>query len=146
MPCGFQDVHLEIRSTTEALDLIQAITEHIARRLGFGEDDLHWMKMAVHESVVNAIRHGNKSDPGNRVFIDFTIPSPADPAGLVVRVRDQGTGFDPGLVRDPLTPENMLQGSGRGIFLIRHFMDDVSIARAPDGGTEVRMLKRIAAQ
>jgi len=145
MPCGFQDVHLEIRSTTEALDLIQAITEHIARRLGFGEEDTHWMKMAVHESVINAIRHGNQNDPSKRVFIDFTTTPKADPCGLVVCVRDQGTGFDPALVCDPLTPENMLKGTGRGIFLIRHFMDDVSIARAPNGGTEVRMLKHIPA-
>ena len=64
MPFGYQDVHLEIHSTIEALDLVQAVTEHIARRLGFDEESMHWTAMAVRESVVNAITHGNAQRPG----------------------------------------------------------------------------------
>ena len=143
MPSGYHDVHLEIHSTIEALDLVQAVTEHIARRLGFDEDSLHWTTMAVRESVVNAITHGNASDPAKIVFIDYTATPEFEPADFIVSVRDQGRGFDPETVKDPLTPENVLSASGRGIFLIRQFMDDVSMQRAPQGGMEVRMTKRI---
>jgi serine/threonine-protein kinase RsbW len=143
MPSGYHDVHLEIHSTIEALDLVQAVTEHIARRLGFDEDSLHWTTMAVRESVVNAITHGNASDPAKIVFIDYTATPEFEPADFIVSVRDQGRGFDPETVKDPLTPENVLSASGRGVFLIRQFMDDVSMQRAPQGGMEVRMTKRI---
>ena len=143
MPCAFQDVHLEIHSTIEALDVIQAITESIARRVGIDDDSLHWTTMAVRESVINAITHGNHNDPAKRVYIDFIVRPESAPTDFIVCVRDQGNGFDPSKVKDPLTPENMLKASGRGIFLIRQFMDDVSISRAQHGGMEVRMLKRI---
>ena len=143
MPRGFQDVHIEIHSTLEALDLVQAITEHIARRLGFDDESLHWTAMAVRESVVNAIHHGNHNDPSKMVFIDYGARPEAEPADFIVCVRDQGNGFDPAAIKDPLTPENMLKSSGRGIFLIRQFMDDVSITPARQGGMEMRMLKRI---
>ena len=142
MPCGPQDVHLEIHSTIEALDLVQAVTEHIARTLGLDEESLHWTTMAVRESVVNAINHGNAGDPAKIVFIDYTTTE-STPAGFIVCVRDQGNGFDPDAIKDPLSPENMLNTSGRGVFLIRQFMDDVQIRRAPEGGMEVRMVKHL---
>ena len=143
MPCGYQDVHLEIHSTIEALDLVQAVTEHIARRLGFDDEALHWTAMAVRESVVNAITHGNDSDPAKIVFIDYSATPESKPAEFIVAVRDQGRGFDPETLKNPLTPENMLSANGRGVFLIRQFMDEVAIRRAPEGGMEVRMMKRI---
>ena len=143
MPCGYQDVHLEIHSTIDALDLVQAVTEHIARRLGFDEESLHWTSMAVRESVVNAITHGNNNNPAKVVFIDYTVMPESAPTHFIVSVRDQGAGFDPDALKDPLTPENMLSTSGRGVFLIRQFMDDVTMQRAPQGGMEVRMTKRI---
>ena len=145
MPCGYRDVHLEIHSTIEALDLVQAVTEHIARRLGFDDESVHWTSMAVRESVVNAIKHGNSNDAAKLVFIDYCAVPESDPVDFIVSVRDQGPGFDPENVKDPLTPENMLSASGRGVFLIRKFMDDVVIRRAPQGGMEVRMTKRINA-
>jgi len=99
--------------------------------------------MAVRESVVNAITHGNASDPAKIVFIDYTATPEFEPNDFIVSVRDQGRGFDPETVKDPLTPENVLSTSGRGIFLIRQFMDDVLMRRAPQGGMELRMTKRI---
>jgi len=143
MPCGYQDVHLEIHSTIEALDLVQAVTEHMARRLGFDDESLHWTAMAVRESVVNAITHGNNSDPAKIVFIDYSVTPESEPVDFIVSVRDQGRGFDPETVKNPLTAENMLSTNGRGVFLIRQFMDDVSMRRAPQGGMEVRMTKHI---
>lgn len=145
MTWGFRDVHLEIHSTIDALDLVQTVTEHIGRTVGLEEDALHWTAMAVRESVINAITHGNKSDPAKLVFIDFAAAPEAAPADLIVRVRDQGNGFDPNTLNNPLTPENVLKASGRGIFLIKQFMDDVSVTPAAGGGMEVRMLKHIRA-
>jgi serine/threonine-protein kinase RsbW len=145
MPRRFRDVHLEIHSTIDALDLVQAVAEHIAKTLGLDEEALHWTTMAVRESVINAITHGNSSDPAKLVFIDFTAAPELDPEDMVVRVRDQGPGFDPDALGNPLTPDNVLKASGRGIFLIRQFMDEVSIKPAPEGGMEVRMLKHIRA-
>ena len=143
MPCGHQDVHLEIHSTIDALDLVQSVTEHLARELGFDEESLHWTTMAVRESVVNAITHGNASDPAKIVFIDYCATPEAQPSEFIVSVRDQGSGFDPDTLKNPLAAENMLSTSGRGVFLIRQFMDDVSIRRVPQGGMEVRMTKHI---
>jgi serine/threonine-protein kinase RsbW len=143
MPCGHRDVHLEIHSTIAAVELVQAVTEHIARTVGFDEESLHWTSMAVRETVINAITHGNHSDPAKHVFIDFSATPDDAPAVFVVSVRDQGPGFDPEAVKDPLLAENILSANGRGIFLIRQFMDDVSIRRAPQGGMEVRMSKQI---
>ena len=93
MPRRFRDVHLEIHSTIDALDLVQAVTEHIARGLGLDEEALHWTSMAVRESVINAITHGNNSDPAKLVFIDFAATPELDPDDLIVRVRDQGRGL-----------------------------------------------------
>ena len=140
---GFQDVHLEIHSTLDALDLVQAVTEHIARHLGLEEEALHWATMAVRESVMNAITHGNRNNPEKIVSIDFAAAPDTSPAAFIVSVRDQGEGFDPAILKDPLATENLLNASGRGVFLIRQFMDDVVIRPAQGGGTEVRMTKHI---
>lgn len=146
MAGGFHDVHLEIHSAIEALELVQVVSEHIARRLGIDEESLHWTVMAVREAVINAITHGNGNDPRKLVFIDYSARPDDNPSDLIVRVRDQGNGFDPSQISDPLTPDNMLKASGRGIFLVRQFMDDVSLQRAREGGMEVRMSKHIRAQ
>ena len=143
MACAFRDVHLQIHSTIDALDLVQTVTEHIARQLGEEDDSLHWTAMAVRESVINAITHGNRDDPTKLVYIDYTASAHDEAVDFIVRVRDQGSGFDPGRVSDPLTPENIFKTGGRGIFLIKQFMDEVSLERDGNGGMEVRMRKRI---
>jgi serine/threonine-protein kinase RsbW len=124
------------------LDFVQVVSDHIARDVGLDEDAMHWVGVAVRESVINAIKHGNKSDTTKHVFVEFETHEMAVPE-LSIRVRDQGAGFDPEEVADPLAPENLLKSSGRGIFLIRNFMDDVRLQRAPEGGMEIRMVKRV---
>jgi serine/threonine-protein kinase RsbW len=143
MAGAFQRVHLELPSTIDVLDHVQRVAEDVGRVLGFDEEALHWTSMAVRETVINAITHGNKSNPAKLVFIDFDVERNGTASDLVVRVRDQGTGFDPAAIGDPLAPENILNASGRGIFLIRQFMDDVSIHRAREGGMEVRLSKHL---
>jgi serine/threonine-protein kinase RsbW len=145
-------IRLEFSSAFEMLDLVQIVSDAFGRMAGLDEDGLHWMGVAIRESVINAIKHGNRSDVQKRVFVDLAaVPRRGDangasqrPEELVVLVRDQGEGFDPSLLLDPLAPENLLKSSGRGIFFMRNFMDDVSLRRLPEGGMEVRMVKRVA--
>ncbi|MBI3400110.1 MAG: ATP-binding protein [Acidobacteria bacterium] len=125
------------------LDFVQVVSDHLARGVGLDEDSLHWVSVAIRECVINAIKHGNRNDATKRVFVEFQTAASADVPELAIRVRDQGEGFDPEIVANPLAPENLLKSSGRGIFLIRNFMDDVQLQRAPEGGMEVRMVKRV---
>jgi serine/threonine-protein kinase RsbW len=140
---GHHIIRLEFTSAFEMLDLVQVVSDHLARGLGLDEESLHWVGVAIRESVINAIKHGNKSDTAKHVFVEFEAAPDADVPELAIRVRDQGDGFDPDTVANPLDPENLLKSSGRGIFLIRNFMDDVRLQRAPEGGMEIRMVKRI---
>jgi len=111
-------IRLEFSSAFEMLDFVQIVGDHVIRDVGLDEDSQHWVSVAIRECVINAIKHGN---------------------------RNQGEGFDPEEIADPLAPENLLKGSGRGIFLIRSFMDDVELRRVPEGGMEIRMVKRVEA-
>jgi serine/threonine-protein kinase RsbW len=136
-------VRIEFPSVFEMIDLVQALVDQLGRMLGFDDDVQHWVGVAVRESVINAIKHGNRHDPSKLVEVDFTMTPAGAPTEFSVRVRDHGEGFEPGALPDPLAPENLLKASGRGIFFMRSFMDDVQIDRAPGGGMEVRMLKRL---
>ena len=138
-------VRLDFRSGFEMLDVVQVITDHLGRMVGLDDEGLHWVGVAVRESVINAIKHGNRDHPDKLVTVEFTFAPPADPGELIVRVLDEGEGFEPEEVADPLAPENLLKSSGRGIFFMRSFMDDVTLRRATDGGMEVRMVKKLAA-
>ncbi len=136
-------VRLELPSLFEMIDLAQAVSDQLTRLLGLDEDTQHWVGVAVRESVVNAMKHGNRHDPAKIVEVAFTMTPVAHPDELSVTVRDHGDGFDPDQLPDPLAPDNLLKASGRGIFFMRSFMDDVRIRRAPGGGMEVRMVKRL---
>jgi serine/threonine-protein kinase RsbW len=140
---GPHSLRLEFTSVFEMLDLVQVVSDHVGRDVGLDDDSVHWVGVAIRESVINAIKHGNQNDAGKRVFVDFETGSASGTAELSIRVRDQGPGFDPDHLADPLAPENLLKASGRGIFLIRSFMDDVVLQRAPEGGKEIRMTKRV---
>jgi serine/threonine-protein kinase RsbW len=139
---GHHIVRLEFTSAFEMLDFVQLVSDHLARGVGLDEDSMHWVSVAIRESVINAIKHGNRSDTSKHVFVEFETATKADVPEMAIRVRDQGEGFDPEKVANPLDVENLLKSSGRGIFLIRNFMDDVQLQRAPEGGMEIRMVKR----
>ena len=138
-------VRLQIHSNFEMLDFVQVVSDRMGQLAGLDEDAVHWIGVAVRESVINAIKHGNREDYHKIVTVEFAMAPTSQPNELVVRVLDQGEGFDPDLVADPLAPENILKSSGRGIFFMRNFMDDVTLQRGAEGGMEVRMVKKLAA-
>ena len=137
-------VRVEFNSAFDMLDFVQVVSDHLGKLAGLDEDQNHWVSVAVRESVVNAIKHGNKNDPAKRVVVDFSPMPPAGENEFVIRIEDQGEGFEPEEVADPLAPENILKSSGRGIFLIRNFMDEVKHTKLPQGGMEIRMVKKVA--
>jgi serine/threonine-protein kinase RsbW len=138
-------IRLQIHSDFEMVDFVQVVSDRVGHLAGLDDDTVHWIGVAVRESVINAIKHGNREDFGKIVTVEFTFAPAADPRELVVRVVDQGEGFEPQAIADPLAPENILKSSGRGIFFMRSFMDDVVLQRAAEGGMEVRMTKKLAA-
>jgi serine/threonine-protein kinase RsbW len=137
-------VKLQVRSNFDTLDFVQVVSDRMAHLGRLDEDAVHWIGVAVRESVINAIKHGNREDARKLVTVEFTLAPVSEPSELVVRVLDQGAGFDPQEVGDPLAPENLLKASGRGIFFMRSFMDDVTLRRGTEGGMEVRMVKKLS--
>ena len=133
-------IEVSIGSALEYLDLVQTVTDSITNFMGFDEDTSHWIGMSVRESVTNAIQHGNKLDQSKKVEIRFEVASDY----LEIFVKDQGNGFRVDDLPSPLDPENLLKPSGRGIFYIRSFMDEVEFRPHSQGGMEVHMVKRVS--
>ncbi len=119
-------------STLETVDNAEQTATRIASESGFAEEEVMQIAMAVREAAVNAVLHGNAYDPEKKIDLEFERTN----KGLVITIRDQGKGLDPAKIPDPLAPENLLKTSGRGIFLIRSFMDDVQI-NPSHAGTEI---------
>ncbi|PYR68386.1 MAG: ATP-binding protein [Acidobacteria bacterium] len=136
-------VRIDFHSSLGMLDFVQMVSDYIARAVGLDDDSVHWVSLAVRESVINAIKHGNCSDVRKRVHVEFTSLQDAGAPALAVSVRDEGCGFDPSVIADPLAAENLLKTNGRGIFLMRSFMDEMTFNRVKEGGMEVRMVKRV---
>ena len=136
-------VRLQIHSNFEMLDFVQLISDRLGAIAGFDDDSIHWVGVAVREGVINAIKHGNREDLAKRVTIEFSFEAYDGTDAFVVRVTDQGAGFEVDAVADPLAPENVLKSSGRGIFFMRSFMDDITMRRMPEGGMEVRLVKNL---
>lgn len=132
-------VRLDIASRFEMLEMVQTVLTHVTTMLHLDDDAAHYVSVAIRESVVNAIKHGNRGDAEKRVAVEFLL----HPGALEVTVQDEGTGFDPGAVPSPLEEQNLLKADGRGIFFMRSFMDEVSYAFPARGGTVVRMLKKL---
>lgn len=124
------------------MDSAEEIAVQVAQKAGFEEDDLNKIAMAVRESMVNAVVHGNRYNARKRVH--FWVSK--EPDRLLVKVGDEGEGFDYEHLPDPLAEENLLRNSGRGIFLMRAFMDEFVIRRLAPTGIEVTLVKYRAAK
>lgn len=131
-------IALTINSSFKFTELVASVTDNITQIVGFGEEEAHWISLSVRESVINAIKHGNKLDSNKAVDVMFIISEES----ITISVRDYGEGFDPTHIPDPLDPTNLLNPSGRGIFYMRTFMDEVDFSSHPQGGTIVKMLKK----
>ncbi len=129
-------VSYTLQSTLESVNRAESIAAETAARAGFTDDEQSNIAMAVREATVNAVLHGNAYDPEKKVFVVYESTGEA----LIITITDQGKGLDPGKVPDPLSPENLMKGSGRGIFLIRAFMDEVRF-RNTEPGTEITLIK-----
>jgi serine/threonine-protein kinase RsbW len=129
-----------LESTLESVNTAEQAALEVAARSGFDSDECGRIGIAVREATVNAILHGNRYDPAKRVTVSFE----STPQSLTIAVRDEGPGLDPAAIPDPLAPENFLKTSGRGIFLIRAFMDEVGFPEVPTG-TEITMTKFLRA-
>jgi len=134
-------VKLDVASRFEMLDVVQTVLLQGCAIVGFDEEATHHLNVAIRESVVNAIKHGNRQDEAKRVELLFSL----NDGSLEVQVRDEGSGFEPDSLPDPLAPENILKAYGRGIFFMKQFMDEVTYSFPSKGGTVVRMLKKLPA-
>ncbi len=131
-------VSYTLDSTLETVNSAEETASRIAAEAGFGDEDITRIAMAVREAAVNAVLHGNAYDPGKKVTLAFERTA----VDLVITIRDQGRGLDMSKIPDPLAPENLLKTSGRGIFIIRSFMDEVEI-HPSQAGTEIKLTKHV---
>jgi len=130
---------LKFPSRIEAVAEAAAAVSDFMKSLGLSEDVAFGVDMAVREAITNAVVHGNKLDAAKVVELRLRNT----PEAFEITVHDQGTGFNPNDVPDPTKEENILKTSGRGIFFMRNFMDEVDWSVGPNGGTNVRMIKRL---
>jgi len=132
-----ESVERSLDSTLESVDHAEDLAVGLARRAGFDDEDLMKIGLAVRESMVNAVVHGNRYNTNKKVRFSAGMSGNR----FTVRVADEGEGFDHAHLPDPLRAENLLRTSGRGIFLIRSFMDDFQARHLEPAGTEVTLVK-----
>ena len=138
IPLTVDTTELSLPSRIETVATVAAAVAEFIGRSGISDDAAFGIDMAVREAVTNAVLHGNRRDENKTV--DIVLKS--SPDAVEISVHDQGPGFNPEEVPDPTATENILKTSGRGIFFMRTFMDEVDWLIRPEGGTTVRMLKR----
>jgi len=131
-------VSYTLDSTLETVDSAEQAAGKVATEAGFDEDEVMRISMAVREAAVNAVLHGNAYDPAKKVSLVLERTA----VDLIITIRDQGKGLDMSKIPDPLAAENLLKTSGRGIFLIRSFMDEVQI-HPSQTGTEIKLIKHV---
>lgn len=137
MPIENAEVRLIIENRFEDLDLVDSVSDSVLGFLGLEGNDREHTSLAIREAAANAIEHGNGVGSDKKVDIQMELGSEI----LIVRVRDEGDGFDPDAVPDPLAPENLLKPRGRGIFLSRRFVDEIDYEF--DGGTLMTLRKKL---
>jgi serine/threonine-protein kinase RsbW len=130
-------VSLKLDSVLESVQKVEYTAESYAQQAGFDEDTTSNISMVAGEATANAVLHGNKKDPAKFVTAVFELTD----AALKISIADEGPGLDPDKIPDPLAPENVMRSSGRGVFLMRHYMDEVHF-RQLTPGTEITLVKR----
>jgi serine/threonine-protein kinase RsbW len=128
---------LELESDPNNLITVEEFVNYFAKDIGIDEDRMNGLMLSVTEATTNAIIHANKSDPSKKVNIDVYV----DEEYVTIKVKDEGTGFDPSKIPDPTAPENLLKDSGRGVYLMRIYMDDLKYNVTPTGTETILILK-----
>ena len=133
--------HLEVTLETQvdSVNLAEEMCLRVAESAGFGEDDCYRIGMSVREGVINAFHYGNQERPEKKIYLSVDLTADK----MIIRVLDEGKGFSLSDVPDPLAEENLLSTSGRGIFLMRAFMDEFDVITGRNGGAEIVMSKRL---
>lgn len=134
-----EKIELILPSNLDSIEQAAALAASFAAKVGVVEDDLFGIDLSVRETVANAIKHGNKEDETKKVRVTFEKVE----QNLIITVQDEGTGFDFDHLPDPTNAENLMKNSGRGIFIIKNFLDSADWAKAQDGGTIVKLTKKI---
>jgi serine/threonine-protein kinase RsbW len=135
LPEPFYDI--EIESDPNNLITVEEFVNYFSKDLGLSEEQLSVLLLAVTEATTNAIIHANKCDPTKLVKIHAQI----EDSRLLIKIKDEGKGFDPSKLPDPTEPENLLKDSGRGVFLMKVYMDDVKYNVTPTGLETILVLK-----
>jgi serine/threonine-protein kinase RsbW len=138
MGASTQRIEVTLETLLDSVGLAEDICVRIAGNLGFDDDDCHKIGMSVREGVINAYKYGNGSQRGKKIGLTIEL----GPEKMVIHILDQGPGFNVADVPDPLAEENLLKTSGRGIFLMKTFMDEFDVRRGRRGGAELVMAKR----
>ena len=136
-PRSFQ---LTIPSRIEEMEAVHALIAQAIREYSLTDELAHWIELTISESMINAIQHGNKADPTKKA----TLKISSDGDNLEIIVEDQGKGFTLDKVADPTDTANLLKPSGRGILIIRSFMDEVDLTECEGGGCRLRMVKKLS--
>jgi len=135
-----QTMEVLLDSTLESVDEAENIVLRMAGEAGVEEDDLHALGMAVREAAVNAVVHGNRYNARKKIHLNVS----RTPDQLSITIGDEGEGFEQESIPDPLAPDNLLRQSGRGLLLIRAFVDEFELRPRQPRGTEVRLVKYLA--
>jgi serine/threonine-protein kinase RsbW len=134
-----QRLEVTLDTHLESVDLAETIVMRVAEAAGFDEDEVHKLGMAVREGTINAYNYGNAQDRQKKILL--TVEFERDQ--MVVHIVDEGSGFELEDVADPLAEENLLRTSGRGIFLMKAFTDELAVRRGPTGGADLMMCKKL---
>ena len=139
MPQDTKHLEVTLETQVDSVNLAEEMCLRVAEAAGFGEDDCYRIGMSVREGVINAFHYGNQERPDKKIYLALDLT----PDKMVIHVLDEGQGFDLRSVPDPLAEENLLSTSGRGIFLMRAFMDEFNVVPGRNGGAEIIMSKKL---
>ena len=128
---------LEIESTPNNLITVEEFVNYFSVELGLEQEKINGLLLAVTEATTNAIIHGNKNNKLKMVRISVFV----DRSVVTIKIKDEGKGFDPSIVPDPTDPENLLKDSGRGLYLMRVYMDGLTYNKTPEGTETILKLK-----
>ncbi len=130
---------MQLLSKYENIELAEHMLSEIGATANLEQETVYWVGMAMREAMANAIKHGNKLNPEKRIHVQMRLSD----SELTISVEDEGDGFNPEQLPDPTDPENLLRSSGRGVFYMKHFMDEVRFEKGKQGGTRIELVKRV---